>query len=136
MKTPYIRNAAIALIAGIGLMATPLYAEGGQEAGTGMTQMSGMMHDLADSMIALSGEMSKGEMSTARQKQMSKRMQEMSLMLDDLSGMLGKGMTMNVEQQKKMSELRKQLDALPKEPSAATPATKKTTPHSHPRDGK
>lgn len=136
MKTPYIRNAAIALIAGIGLMATPLYAESGQEGSTGITQMSGMMHDLADSMIALSGEMRKGEMSSARQKQMSQRLQKMSLMLDDLSGMLSKGMTMDAEQQKKMSELRKQLDALPKEPGAATSATKKITPHSHPRDGK
>lgn len=136
MKIRYMRNAAIALIAGMGLMATPLYAESGQEAGAGMTQMSSMMHDLADSMIALSGEMRKGEMSSTRQKQMSQRLQKMSLMLDDLSGMLGKGMTIDAEQQKKMSELRKQLDALPKEPSAATPATKKITPHSHPRDGK
>ena len=68
MKTRHVRNAVIALIAGVGLMATPLYAESGKGVSTGMTQMSGMMHDLADSMMALSGEMSKGEMSAARCK--------------------------------------------------------------------
>ncbi|BBP03067.1 hypothetical protein TPL01_25050 [Sulfuriferula plumbiphila] len=145
MKAQYVRNAAIALIAGLGLMATPLYAEmpGGKDMGKGMmgdqkggmTQMSSMMHDTADTMMLMSGEIGKGDMNAARQKQMSERMREMSIMMDDMSGMIGKGMMMDAEQQKKMSEMRKQVDAMHKDAAAGT-GTKKPAPHLHPRDGK
>ena len=135
MKALHVRNAAIALIVGIGLMATPLYAESGKEAGKGMTQMSGMMHDLADMMMGASGEMAKGDMNAAQQKQMSERMREMSLMVDDMSGMMGKGMTMDAEQQKKMTEMRKRMDTMHKGAAPGTPA-KKPAQHLHPRDGK
>ena len=146
MKALHVRNAAaIALIAGMGLMATPLYAEmpGGKDMGkgmmgdqkSGMTQMSGMMHDMADMMMETSGKMSKGDMSAEQQKKMSERMRDMSLMVDNMSGMMGKGMTMDAEQQKKMSDMRKQMDMMPKGATPATPA-KKTTPHSHPKDAK
>lgn len=144
MKAQHVRNAAIALIAGIGLMVTPLYAEmpGGKDMGKGMmgdqkggmTQMSGMMHDTADTMMSMSGEMGKGDMNAARQKQMSVRMREMAVMMDDMSGMMGKGMMMDAEQQKKMSEMRKQVDAMHKEATPDTGAKKKQ--HLHPRDGK
>jgi hypothetical protein len=33
---------------------------------SGMTQMSGMMHDMADTMMEMSGEMGKGGMNAAR----------------------------------------------------------------------
>ncbi|MHB1053819.1 MAG: hypothetical protein ACYCZT_12245 [Thiobacillus sp.] len=121
MKAQHVRNAAIALIAGIGLMATPLYADmhgKGMEKGamgdqkSGMTQMSGMTHDMANQVMGMSGEMSKGNLSAAQQKQMSERMRKMATMMDDMSGMMGKGMMMDVEQQKKMGEMRKQLDAM------------------------
>ena len=144
MKARHVRNAAIALIAGVGLMATPLYADmhgKGMEKGMmgdqkgGMTQMSGMMHDMADSMMSMSGDMGKGDMSAARQKQMGDRMREMSMMMDGMSGMMGKGMTMDAEQQKKMTEMRKQMDAMHKASAPGTPA-KKLVPHSHPRDAK
>ena len=144
MKVQHIRNAAIALIAGIGLMATPLYADmhgKGMEKGAmgdqkgGMTQMSGMMHDMADMMMGASGEMSKGDMSAAQQKQMSERMREMSLMVDNMSGMMGKGMMMDAEQQKKMTEMRKQMDTMHKDTAAGT-GKKKPTQHLHPKDGK
>lgn len=144
MKALHIRNATIALITGIGLMATPLYADmhgKGMEKGAmgdqkgGMTQMSGMMHDMADMMMGASGEMSKGDMSAAQQKQMSERMREMSLMVDNMSGMMGKGMTMDAEQQKKMGEMRKQMDAMHKSAAPGTPA-KKSAPYSYPKDGK
>ena len=144
MKALHVRNAAIALIAGIGLMATPLYADmhgKGMEKGMmgdqkgGMTQMSGMMHDMANLMMGASGEMSKSDVTAAQQKKMSERMREMSLMVDNMSGMMGKGMMMDAEQQKKMTEMRKQMDTMHKDTAAGTPA-KKVTPHSHPRDGK
>lgn len=144
MKAQHVRNAAIALIAGIGLMATPLYADmhgkemekgmmGDQKGG--MTQMSGMMHDTADTMMSMSGEMGKGDMNAARQKQMSVRMREMAMMMDDMSGMMGKGMMMDAEQQKKMNVMRKQVDAMHKGAAPGTPA-KNPVPHSHPRDAK
>jgi hypothetical protein len=144
MKALHVRNAAIVLIAGIGLMATPLYADmhgkdmekgamGDQKGG--MTQMSGMMHDMADTMMSMSGEMGKGRMNAAQQKQMSERMREMSLMADDMSGMMGKGMMMDAEQQKKMGEMRKQMDMMHKDTAPGTGA-KKPAPHSHPRDAK
>ena len=144
MKVQHVRNAAIAVIAGIGLMATPLYADmhgKGMEKGAmgdqkgGMTQMSGMMHDMADMMMGASGEMSKGDMTAAQQKKMSERMREMSLMVDNMSGTMGKGMMMDAEQQKKMTEMRKQMDTMHKSAAPGTPA-KKVTPHSHPKDGK
>ena len=55
-----------------------------------MTQMSGMMHDMADTMMSLSGDMGKGDMNTARQKQMGDRMRDMSTMMEGMSG-AGKG---------------------------------------------
>ena len=140
MEALYVRNAVIGLIAGFGLMATPLYADTqgkgamGDQKG-GMTQMSGMMHDMADHMMGMSGEMGKGGMNAARQKQMSERMRSMSLMMDDMSGMMGKGMMMDAEQQKKMHDMRSQIDALPKG-STAPDADAKKKQHLHPRDGK
>ena len=144
MKARHVRNTAFALIAGMGLLAMPLYADmhgKGMEKGMmgdqkgGMTQMSGMMHDMADMMMEVSGKMSKGDMHAARQKQMSERMREMAVMVDDMSGIMGKGMMMDAEQQKKMSEMRKQMDGMHKS-IAPGAAAKKTSPHSHPKDGK
>jgi len=139
MKALYVRNAAIALIAGIGMAATPLYADmhgkgamGDQKAG--MTQMSGMMHDMGNNMMGMSGEMGKGGMNAAQQKQMSERMREMSQMMGDMSGVMGKGMTMDAEQHKKMQEMRKQMDAMHKSSTPDADAKKKQ--HLHPRDGK
>jgi len=148
MKALHVRNAAIALIVGAGLMAAPLYAEtpGGKDMGKGMmmdqkggmTQMSGMMHEMANTTLSMSGDMGKGDMSAARQKQMAERMQKMAVMMDDMSGMMGKGMMMDAEQQKKMSEMRKQMEAMSMQKSTApdADAKKKQPLHLHPRDGK
>lgn len=142
MKVRHIRNAAIALIAGMGLMATPLSAQmqGGKDMGmgdqkAGMTQMSGMMHDMADSMLSMSGDMGKGDMSAAQQKQMGDRIREMSMMMEGMSGVMSKGMTMDTEQKKKMTEMRKQMDTM-QQGLAPVPSVKKLPPHSHPRDAK
>ena len=150
MKALHIRNAAIALIAGAGLMAAPLYADMHSnkemgKSGTGgtammgdqksdMTQMSSMMHDMANNMMSMSGDMGKGGMSATRQKQMGDRMRAMSMMMDNMSGMMGKGMMMDAEQQQKMSDMRKQMDTMHMDTGKA-PA-KKVTPRSHPRDAK
>ena len=141
MKALHLRNTAIALIAGMSLLATPLYADMHgkgmmSDQKSGMTQMSGVMHDMADSMMSMSGDMGKGNMTATQQKQMSDRMREMSMMMDNMSGMMGKGMTMDAEQQQKMTEMRRKMDAM--HGTTATPGApaKKTTPHSHPKDGK
>ena len=133
MKTSHIRMATIALLAGTWLAAAPVYADmhgKGMDKGMmgdqkgGMTQMGGMMHDMADTMMEMSGEMGKGGMNAARQKQTGERMREMSMMMDDMSGMMGKGMMMDAEQQKKMSEMRKQVDAMHKGAASGAPAKK------------
>lgn len=141
MKALHVRNTAIALIAGMSLMATPLYAEmhgkdmmGDQKGG--MTQMSGMMHDMAGNMMSMSGDMGKGNMTATQQKQMSDRMREMSMMMDNMSGMMGKGMMMDAGQQQKMTEMRKQMDTMSGNTATPGAPAKKVTPHSHPRDAK
>ena len=78
----------------------------------GAQQMSTMENDMADQMMGMSREMSKGTMSAAQQKQMSERMRKMATMMDDMSGMMGKGMMMNAENQKRMDQMRKQMDEM------------------------
>ena len=80
--------------------------------GSGAQQMSGIEHDMADQIMGMSGEMSKGGMSAAQQKQMSERMRKMAIMMDDMSGMMGKGMMMDTENQKRMDQMRKQMDEM------------------------
>ena len=83
--------------------------------GPGMQQMSGMMHDMSDQMMGMSGDMSKGGMSAAQQKQMGERMRTLSTMMDQMSGMMGKGMMMDAGQQKQMGDMRMQMDGMMKE---------------------
>ena len=81
-----------------------------------------MMHDMADNMMSVSGDMGKGGMSAARQKQMGDRMREMAMMMENMSGMMGKGMMLDAEQQQKMGDMRKQIDAMPLD-TVNTPST-------------
>ena len=67
---------------------------------------------MADQMMGMSGEMSKGTMSGAQQKQMSERMRKMATMMNDMSGMMGKGMMMDADTQKRMDQMRKQMDEM------------------------
>lgn len=78
----------------------------------GAQQMSTMENDMADQMMGMSGEMSKGTMSAAQQKQMSERMRKMATMMDDMSGMMGKGMMMDADTQKRMDQMRMQMDEM------------------------
>lgn len=84
--------------------------------GPGAQQMSTMTHDMADQMVGMSGEMSKGNLSAAQQKQMSERMRKLATMMDDMSGMMGKGMMPDPEMQKRMEQMRKQMDGMMKGP--------------------
>ena len=106
------------LMAGL-LLAVPAGAQmdnmmGGPQ-GKGMQQMSGMMHDMADQMMGMSGKMNQGKMSAAQQKQMAERMRTMATMMDNMSGMMGKGMMMDAGQQKQMGDMRMQIDGMMKE---------------------
>ncbi len=74
MKPVSVRNAAIALAAGIGLMAPAIYAD---------MHGKGMMGDQKGGMM-------------------------------QMSGMMGKGMMMDAEQQRRMNEMRRQMDAMGK----------------------
>ena len=78
----------------------------------GAQQMSTTERDMADQMMGMSGEMSKGNMSAAQQKQMSERMRKMATMMEDMSGMMGKGMMMDADTQKRMDQMRRQMDEM------------------------
>ncbi|KVW94213.1 hypothetical protein [Thiobacillus denitrificans] len=80
--------------------------------GSGTQQMSTMTNDMADQVMGMSGEMSKGNLSAAQQKQMGERMRMMATMMDDMSGMMGKGMMMDADTQKRMDQMRKQMDEM------------------------
>ncbi len=108
------------VVAGVFALALPANAQ----MGSGMTaarkdggcpgaqQMSTTEHDMANQMMGMSGEMSKGTMSGAQQKQMSERMRKMATMMDDMSGMMGKGMMRDADTQKRMDQMRKQMDEM------------------------
>ncbi|MHB1232210.1 MAG: hypothetical protein ACYCZQ_06490 [Burkholderiales bacterium] len=102
---------ALALPAGAQMGSGMMDAKNGGP-GSGAQQMSGIEHDMANQMMGMSGEMSKGTMSTMQQKQMGERMRKMATMMDDMSGMMGKGMMMNAENQKRMDQMRKQMDEM------------------------
>jgi hypothetical protein len=129
MKHSVIRKVgAVLLIAGIAI-AVPIYAakHGGPgmmdgKGGPGSQQMSGMMHDMADKMIEMSGQMSKGNLSADMQKRMGGQMRDMATMMDNMSGMMGKGMMMDAGMQKQMDQMRKQMDEMTK--GTSTPAKK------------
>ena len=87
--------------------------KGKQNTGDGTMQMSEMMHDMANGMVSMAGEMDYGNLDSAQQKQMAERMRNMGLMMDNMSNMMGKGM-MDKTQQKQMNDMRKQMDQMMK----------------------
>lgn len=122
MKRHFTLSALLSslVVAGVFALALPANAEMGSGTmdakkgmpGSGAQQMSSVEHDMADQMMGMSGEMSKGNMSATQQKQMSERMRKMATMMDDMSGMMGKDMMMNAENQKRMDQMRKQMDEM------------------------
>lgn len=82
--------------------------------GTGAQEMSGTMHDMSRQMMQISGEMAKGRMNAAQQKHLAGRMKQMSAMMDEMSGMAAKGMMMDADMQKRMYQIRKQMDDMMK----------------------
>ncbi len=126
MKTSIGRKLGAGLLALAVVAAVPVYAakHGGPgmmdgKGGPGSQQMSGMMHDMADQMIGMSGQMSKGNLSADMQKRMGGQMRDMATMMDNMSGMMGKGMMMDAAQQKQMDQMRKQMDEMMKSPATA-----------------
>jgi hypothetical protein len=122
MKLTFAKSTMATLLALGFAMAQPALAQtgggmmGGKKggAGPGMQQMSGMMHDMSDQMMGMSGDMSKGSMSAAQQKQMGERMRTMATMMDQMSGMMGKGMMMDADMQKQMQDMRGRMDGMMK----------------------
>lgn len=115
-----VRTIAITGILSLALVGVPLYAAQGPKddhtamGGPGAQQMGGMMHDMADQMMEMSGRMSQGRMNAEQQTQMSARMRTMATMMDRMSGMAGKGMMMDADMQKQVGEMRKQMDDMTK----------------------
>lgn len=110
----------ILLVGGIFALAFSAYAQ----MGSGMMgdsngmhsacapQMAQLHHDLSGQMKAMSEAMSAGSMSPTQQKQMSERMRTMASMMDDMSGMMGKGMMKSADGQKRMQQMRMQMDTM------------------------
>jgi len=114
MKLIFAKSVTAALFTLGFVLVQPALAQTGDGTGPGMQQMSGMMHDMSDQMMGMSGGMSKGGMSAAQQKQMGERMRTMATMMDQMSGMMGKGLMMDAGQQKQMGEMRMQMDDMMK----------------------
>jgi len=118
-KLSGVRQIAPALlIAGL-VFAAPVGAQmggmmNGSQGDRGMMKMSGVMHDMADHMVSLSGRMSQGNMTAAQQKQMAESMREMAGMIDNMSSMTGKGMMMGPEQMGNLDAMQKQMDRMMK----------------------
>lgn len=122
MKKQVTLSALLSSLVAVGVfaLALPASAQMGSDMmdgkkggpGSGTQSMSGIGHDMAGQMKGMSGEMSKGTMSAAQQKQMGERMRKMASMMDDMSGMMGKGMMMDGDSQKHMDQMRKQMDEM------------------------
>jgi len=126
-----VRNIAVTGILSLALLgAAGVYAQSGAKGdhadmgGPGAQQMGGMMHDMAEQMKSMSGQMSQGKMDAPTQKQMAERMRTMSTMMDRMSGMAGKGMMMDADMQKQMGEMRKQMDEMAKGGGMGAPKKK------------
>jgi len=110
---------AVVLASGL-VIALPVGAQmgggmmGDGKGNAGMNQMSGVMHDMADQRMSMSGNMSRGDMTGAQQKRMAERMGTFATMLDSMSSIMGKGMMMDDAQQKHMNGMRKQMDEMMK----------------------
>jgi len=106
-------------VASIFALALPVNAQqmgqgmmGNTTPGPGAQQMSSLQHDMANQMMGMAGEMAKGNMSAAQQKLMSERMRTMGTMMGEMSGMMGQGMMMNADTQKRMNQMRMQMDGM------------------------
>lgn len=84
--------------------------QSGTEAGT--QQMSGIMHEMADQLMALARQMSKGEMATAARQRTQEQMWEMAMMIERLSDMMGKGIATNPEMQRQIDEMRQRMQQM------------------------
>lgn len=110
MKPAFAKTATAVLLALGFAMAQPELAQSdggmvdGKQGGSGpgMQQMSGLMHDMADQMTAVSGHLSMGRVDAGRQREMGKRLGEMAVMPDKMSGMTGKGMVSDPAARKQM----------------------------------
>ena len=121
MKQHFTTSALLSSLfaAGIFVLALPVNAQqtgpgmmGSTVPGSGAQQMSSLQHDMANQMMGMAGEMAKGNMSAAQQKLMSERMRTMGTMMGDMSGMMGQGMMMNADTQKRMNQMRMQMDGM------------------------
>lgn len=77
-------------------------------------QMSGVMRDMADRLMALSRQMSKGEMTAATRQRTQEQMWEMAMMIERLSDMMGKDIASHPDMQRQMDEIRQRMQEMRK----------------------
>lgn len=68
-----------------------------------------MMHTMANQMMQMARQMSKGDMDAATQQRMQAHMRDMAGMMDKMSGMMGKGMMMDADMQKQMDQMHERV---------------------------
>lgn len=75
----------------------------------GTQQVSGIMHDMADQLMGLARQMSKGDMPAATRQRTQEQMWEMAMMIERLSDMMGKDIATHPELQQQMDEMRQRM---------------------------
>lgn len=79
---------------------------------TGREQVSGVMHDMADQLMQLARQMSKGEMAAATRQRTQEQMWEMAMMIERLSDMMGQDIATHPEMQRQIDEMRHRMQQM------------------------
>jgi periplasmic protein CpxP/Spy len=82
----------------------------GSEAGA--QQMSGIMHHMADQLMQLARQMSKGEMAAATRQRTQEQMWEIAMMIERLSDMMGKDIATHPDMQRQIDEMRQRMQQM------------------------
>lgn len=113
------KSSTTAIITCLGLLlAAPAIAQAPPPAAThdGVSMHHQMMHkmmkDMAQEMMGMTEQMSKGELTPDQRKQMAQRMEMMSGMMHRMSGVEAMSAMSDPEQKKQMDEMRKQMDEM------------------------
>ena len=81
-----------------------------------------MMKDMAQEMVRMTEQMSRGKLTPEQRKQMAKRMRFMSTVMRRMSGLEGRSAMSESDWQKQMKRMRKQMDEMTRDPQMAPSA--------------
>ncbi len=78
----------------------------------GAQQLSDIMHGMADQLMQLARQMSKGEMAAATRQRTQEQMWEMAMMLERLSDIMGKDIATHPDMQRQIDEMRHRIQEM------------------------